>query len=182
MKHVVTQQRPQRLLVPSSKRRHDHLKRDAGAPEKLGRVKARVGSPDLPYTVGDRVGGRSAYGWVHRGRAGFGQRRELVRDRPRTAHEQIATPLVSGASAKHAAQAQDEKSSNHCEQDDVEVLLKITHLFAHPAVVGKQPAHRPTVPFLTTWGPDVTTTSRFEVIGNVYGLHIAAGRYMKEFE
>jgi len=35
---------------------------------------------------------------------------------------------------------------------------------------------------LTTWGPDVTTTSRFEVIGNVYGLHIAAGRYMKEFE
>jgi hypothetical protein len=43
MKHVAAQQRPQRRLVPSSKRRHDHLERGAGAVEELGRVKARVG-------------------------------------------------------------------------------------------------------------------------------------------
>src|SRR5690242_12190101 len=111
---------------------------------------------DLVQSLRNRVGRRG--GCCDRAWAGFYQSGPLLRRRSRTPHKQFAPPLISGPPPKHAAQTQHQKTGNHREQDDIEILLKLAHLPSAPC--RRRDYRAPGLGWmLTTWGAGGTTAS-----------------------
>ena len=128
----VGEQRPERVLVARAVGLDDHLEGAARAAEEVAQIEARVGLADL-----GQPGLDVAVGEIGDAGLGFRRRTGPIRQGDDVVRRAIAAagvaeaagtpPLLTGAPAEHAAQAQSDERRNHGEEQDIEVGKALRH-------------------------------------------------------
>jgi hypothetical protein len=118
----IAEERFQRRCVAFGEGIDDDLESAARALEEMLFIEAAIGSLERGET---RHAGR--IGRDRRRRRGLGARRQChdILGRRIGAAESIAAPLRAGATAEHAAQAQDEKPGDHRQDENLQVLRAV---------------------------------------------------------